>query len=75
MGVLPGWPDLQCSWAIGRMAFLELKADQGEPTDAQKAVHATLRGMGFQVAVARSGVEAGQALVDFGAPVRGRIAA
>jgi len=75
MGVLPGWPDLQCSWAVGRIGFLELKADKGALTPAQDAMHATLREMGFEVAVARSVVEAVQALIDFGAPVRGRIAA
>lgn len=75
LGVVSGLPDLCVTWAIGRIGFIELKADGGALTPNQEAVHAKLKSMGFLVATARSVEEVLALLTAWGAPVRGRIAA
>lgn len=76
MGVVSGIPDLVCTWPVGRIGFIELKATaKDDSSDNQKAIQSRLRGMGFPVTVARSVEEALDALREWGAPIRGRIAA
>jgi hypothetical protein len=75
LGVIPGIPDLVCLWSAGRVGFIELKAHNGALTNIQGRTHAFLRGMGFQVAVVRSVEQAIDTLKEWGAPIRGRIAA
>jgi hypothetical protein len=49
-----GWPDLTLVRVRDRrLLFVELKAETGEVSPAQHAVHATLRGAGLDVVVWR----------------------
>lgn len=69
MGLRPGCPDVWVIWRGGGCA-LEFKSLRGTVSDAQKAVHARLREIGWSVVVVRSVDEAWDALHLAGAPVR-----
>ena len=51
LGVTPGMPDLFILKG-GRLYGLELKAEKGRPTAAQKAMHQALEAAGATVAIA-----------------------
>ena len=72
-GVVPGVPDMQFAWPVGRSAFVELKADKGRLSDEQRLFHARLEGAGLPVAVCRSFDEVLRFLRDQGCPLRCRV--
>ena len=51
LGMISGWPDLDCLQEPRRIAYLETKTPIGRLSDAQKDCHAMLRQLGFFVAV------------------------
>lgn len=53
-GMKAGEPDLRFYLARGRMVLIELKAAGGTLNPAQKARHALLRGLGFDVHTVRA---------------------
>ena len=58
MGVVPGIPDIVFLGRAGRVWCLEIKAEGGKLSDAQKLIHTRLKGMGIDVEVAYGYVEA-----------------
>lgn len=72
-GMQRGFPDLICLWS-GGAAFIEVKRPKGSVTsDEQKAIHERLRGLGWQVAIAKSVEDAHAFLKACGAPCRGEL--
>ena len=65
LGVTPGMPDLFILKA-GRLYGLELKAEKGRPTAAQKAMHLALEAAGATVAIANGLDPALQQLEQWG---------
>lgn len=61
-GVLAGIPDLVITLRGGRVLWIEMKADDGRVSPAQKSVHAHLRELEHSVITAYSAEEALQAL-------------
>ena len=71
-GVKAGFPDLVLCLPGPRVVFIEMKAPKsGVLSDAQRARHAELRALGFDVAVARSIETAKAALREMGVPLKG----
>ncbi len=72
-GLKPGFPDLLCLWARGnRGALLEVKRPKGGVvSDAQRAMHERLDGIGWTVAIVTSPQEAFDHLKLRGAPWNG----
>lgn len=70
-GQVTGFPDLLILpfSSVGAF-FLEVKAEGGRLSEAQKEVHAALRVLGYRVAVVRSIEDAREALVEFGVGFR-----
>ena len=73
MGVVPGYPDLVIH-APDLTAFIEIKTDSGRLSEAQKALHERLTGMGYQIAVARSLDDVRAALAAWGFKTREKAA-
>ena len=66
-GVIAGCPDVQILYR-GHACFLELKAEDGRLSKAQKEIHAALAAAGCRVAVARNAEEVLGALDAWGIP-------
>jgi hypothetical protein len=66
-GVIAGCPDVQILYR-GRAYFLELKAEDGRLSKAQKEIHGALIAAGCQVAVARNAEEVLGAIDAWGIP-------
>lgn len=66
-GMVPGFPDIIVfpSSVVGAF-LLEVKAEAGRVSDAQKDVHAQLRGLGYRVAVVRSIEDVRESLFEWG---------
>ena len=70
-GVAAGFPDLGILLPGGRAVFLEMKAAKtGRLSDAQRARHAELRALGFEVGVATCIDTARDALLGMGVSLR-----
>jgi hypothetical protein len=74
MGVTPGAPDLLFVFPGGRCAFLEIKADKGRMSDAQKGVFEHFDEHRVPYAVVRSLDEAKAILEQWGALKQARAA-
>jgi hypothetical protein len=75
MGVRAGVPDILIVWR-GRAYWIELKAGHGRTQPAQELCHALLAAAGCPPPkVARSPAGVTAALIEWGLPLRGRIAA
>lgn len=70
MGVYPGWPDLQLIDASGRLYFLEVKAGEGQLSDAQEAFRDECIRRCIPFAVVRSIDDARTALEAWGLTTR-----
>lgn len=68
-GVVAGVTDLIVLWS-GRAFGMEVKADKGDLTSRQVAVHAAMRAAGAPVAVVRTLQEAIAFLTENGIPLR-----
>lgn len=67
-GLKKGFPDLIVTWNHG-VGFLEVKRPKlGKVSDAQEAIHATLRDQGHRVAVVTSAIEAQVCMLEWGVP-------
>lgn len=71
-GVIAGCPDLAVHWH-GRVAYIELKAEKGRLSEAQRDLHGRLRRAGIETGVCRSLVEVLQFLRGQGCPVTARL--
>jgi VRR-NUC domain len=69
MGVHAGWPDLMLVHR-GRPCFIELKAEKGVLSTAQKAVHEQIVAAGGAVAVCRSLEQVTAVIEVWGIPTR-----
>lgn len=67
-GMKIGFPDLLVLSNEGHVAFIEVKAEKGKPTQRQLDWHAALRRWGFAVAVIRSADEGEAFLRERGFP-------
>lgn len=72
MGVKAGCPDIIIFYS-GRTLCIELKADKGSATPAQKVMHAKLHAQGIPVLIAKT-LEAVELFLDgHGIPLRGNV--
>lgn len=69
MGQVAGWPDITIVTFVG-VFFIEVKAEGGRLTDAQKDLHSKLGHLGYGVAVARSIDDARECLNEWGVGYR-----
>lgn len=66
MGQMAGFPDLLVlTWSSVGPMFFEVKKEGGYATKTQKAVHAKLRKLGYQVAIVRSIDDVREALSEW----------
>ena len=65
MGQVAGWPDITIVTFVG-VFFIEVKAEGGKLTPAQKDLHSKLAGLGYGVAVAKSIDDVRECLNDWG---------
>jgi hypothetical protein len=73
-GMKAGWPDLECLWKPGKVAYIEVKRPKiGVLNPNQKDVHARLDALGFPVATVTNEDEAYAFLKACGAPCRGEL--
>lgn len=72
-GCKAGFPDLMFIWR-GGMAFLEIKRPGGRLSPEQRAMHATLRNLGWPVDTVTSDLAAYRFLRECGAPCSAVIA-
>lgn len=67
MGVVPGYPDLVVHLPANLgTVFLEIKAEGGRTSPAQKALHEQLETLGYRVAVVRSVEDVRETLAGWG---------
>ncbi len=73
LGQVAGFPDIVVfQWSHLPVMFFEVKAPGSYASEAQKAVHEHLRGLGHRVAVVRSIDDTAAALADWGIACKAR---
>lgn len=71
-GALPGFPDLIVLTYVGAL-FLEVKVEGNYADKNQKAMHESMRALGFKVAVVRSIDDVREALAEWGVGTTERV--